>query len=93
MRHPAVLEAAAVGIPDPSYGQDIAACVVLKPGAACDDSELMAHCVAHLGRYKTPRLIRIVAALPKGPSGKVQRLKLLEMLPEGETERSDSLER
>jgi long-chain acyl-CoA synthetase len=87
MRHPAVLEAAAVGIPDPSYGQDIVACVVLKPGAHCEDSELTAHCVAHLGRYKTPRLIRIVAALPKGPSGKVQRLKLLEMLPEREAER------
>jgi long-chain acyl-CoA synthetase len=87
MRHPAVLEAAAVGIPDPSYGQDIVACVVLKPEAHCEDSELTAHCVAHLGRYKTPRLIRIVAALPKGPSGKVQRLKLLEMLPEREAER------
>jgi long-chain acyl-CoA synthetase len=82
MRHPAVLEAAAVGIPDPSYGQDILACVVLKPGARCDASELNAHCVVHLGRYKTPRAIRIVAALPKGPSGKVQRLRLLEIPPE-----------
>ena len=87
MRHPAVLEAAAVGIPDPGYGQEIAACVVLKPGASCDDSELMAHCLVHLGRYKTPRLIRIVTALPKGPSGKVQRLKLLEMLPRDEAGR------
>jgi long-chain acyl-CoA synthetase len=82
MLHPAVLEAAAVGIPDPSYGQDILACVVLKPGATCDASELDAHCVVHLGRYKTPRAIRIVAALPKGPSGKVQRLRLLEIPPE-----------
>ena len=87
MLHPAVLEAAAVGIPDAGYGQDIAACVVLKPGAQCEDAELAAHCVVHLGRYKTPRLIRIVAALPKGPSGKVQRLKLLEMLPQGGAER------
>ncbi len=84
MLHPAVLEAAAVGIPDPNYGQDILACVVLKPGARCDASELSAHCAVHLGRYKTPRLIRVVAALPKGPSGKVQRLRLLEMLPESE---------
>jgi long-chain acyl-CoA synthetase len=79
MRHPAVLEAAAVGIPDPEYGQDILACVVLKPGARCDQAELRAHCLEHLGRYKTPRLIRLVAALPKGPSGKVQRLRLLAM--------------
>jgi acyl-CoA synthetase (AMP-forming)/AMP-acid ligase II len=79
LRHPAVLEAAAVGIPDPNYGQDILACVVLKPGARCDEAELRAHCLAQLGRYKSPRLLRLVAALPKGPSGKVQRLKLLDL--------------
>jgi long-chain acyl-CoA synthetase len=78
LAHPAVLEAAAVGIPDPNYGQDILACVVLKPGARCDEAELRAHCVAHLGRYKTPRVLRFVPELPKGPSGKVQRLRLLE---------------
>ena len=77
MRHPAVLEAAAVGIPDPVYGQDILACVVLKPGIPCDEAELRAHCLEQLGRYKTPRAFRLVAALPKGPSGKVQRLRLL----------------
>jgi long-chain acyl-CoA synthetase len=80
LRHPAVLEAAAVGIPDANYGQDILACIVLKPGACCDEAELRAHCLAQLGRYKTPRLLRFVAALPKGPSGKVQRLRLLEMV-------------
>jgi acyl-CoA synthetase (AMP-forming)/AMP-acid ligase II len=79
LAHPAVLEAAAVGIPDELYGQDILACVVLKPGVRCDAAELRAHCHAQLGRYKTPREFRLVAALPKGPSGKVQRLKLLEM--------------
>jgi acyl-CoA synthetase (AMP-forming)/AMP-acid ligase II len=79
LRHPAVLEAAAVGIPDPNYGQDILACVVLKPGARCDEAELRAHCLAQLGRYRSPRLLRLVAALPKGPSGKVQRLKLLDL--------------
>lgn len=79
LRHPAVLEAAAVGIPDPVYGQDILACIVLKPGMACDERELHAHCLAQLGRYKSPRQLRIVPALPKGPSGKVQRLKLLNL--------------
>ena len=80
LAHPAVLEAAAVGIPDPNYGQDILACVVLKPGTRCDETELRAHCVAHLGRYKAPRVLRFVPELPKGPSGKVQRLRLLESL-------------
>ncbi|HVB49874.1 MAG TPA: AMP-binding protein [Burkholderiales bacterium] len=77
-RHPAVLEAAAVGIPDPQYGQEILAAVVLKPGATLSEPELRSFCHAELGRYKTPKVIRFVAELPKGPSGKVQRLKLLE---------------
>jgi long-chain acyl-CoA synthetase len=78
LKHPAVLEAAAVGIPDPHYGQEILACVVLKPGARCTVEELMAFARKELGRYKAPKQIRLVAELPKGPSGKVQRLKLLE---------------
>jgi len=78
LKHPAVLEAAAVGIPDREYGQEILACVVLKPGAACSEDELRAHCLTELGRYKTPKLFRFVAELPKGPSGKVQRLKLVD---------------
>jgi len=79
LKHPAVLEAAAVGIPDPAYGQEIRACVVLKDGATLGVEELRAFCLAELGRYKTPREFRFVKELPKGPSGKVQRLKLLEI--------------
>ena len=78
LRHPAVLEAAAVGVPDPNYGQDIRACVVLKPGVRVSVEELHRFCLAELGRYKTPREFRFVAELPKGPSGKVQRLRLAE---------------
>ncbi len=78
LRHPALLECAAVGVPDRDYGQEILACVVLKPGAHCAEDELRAHCVRELGGYKAPRYLRFVADLPKGPSGKVQRLKLLE---------------
>jgi acyl-CoA synthetase (AMP-forming)/AMP-acid ligase II len=83
LKHPAVLEAAAVGIPHELYGQDILACVVLKPGAHCDAAGLRAHCHAQLGRYKTPSEFRFVNALPKGPSGKVQRLRLLELRAAG----------
>ncbi|HEY4067807.1 MAG TPA: AMP-binding protein [Burkholderiaceae bacterium] len=79
LAHPAVLDAAAVGIPDPHYGQEIMACVVLREGAACSEDELRAFCLEQLGRYKTPKLLRFVEALPRGPSGKVQRLKLLEL--------------
>ena len=78
LTHPAVLEAAAVGIPDANYGQEILAAVVLKPGVQCDERSLREHCVRMLGRYKTPKVFRFVDELPKGPSGKVQRLKLLD---------------
>ena len=78
LKHPAVLEAAAVGIPDARYGQEILACVVLKPGAECTVESLTAFAVQELGKYKTPKTIRFVSELPKGPSGKVQRLKLLD---------------
>ncbi|MGA0024847.1 MAG: AMP-binding protein [Burkholderiales bacterium] len=78
LKHPAVLEAAAVGIPDANYGQDIMVCVILKPGMACTIEALTEFSQRELGKYKTPKIIRFVSELPKGPSGKVQRLKLLE---------------
>ena len=78
LRHPAVLEAAAVGMPDVHYGQEILACVVLRPGAQASVAELLDFCRAELGPYKTPKVLRFIADLPKGPSGKVQRLKLLD---------------
>jgi len=81
LAHPAVLDAAAVGIPDRHYGQDIMACVVLREGAHCTEADLRSYCVQTLGSYKTPRILRFVADLPRGPSGKVQRLRLLDLLP------------
>lgn len=78
LRHPAVLDAAAVGIADRHYGQEIMACVVLREGQVLTEESLREFCVEHLGRYKTPKVIRFVSELPRGPSGKVQRLKLLE---------------
>ena len=79
LKHPAVLDAAAVGIPDPHYGQEIMACIVLREGHAATADELRAFCEQTLGRYKTPRRFLFVADLPRGPSGKVQRLKLAEL--------------
>ena len=79
LAHPAVLDAAAVGVADRHYGQEILACVVLREGSTCDEATLREHCIATLGRFKTPRTIRFVDALPRGPSGKVQRLRLLDL--------------
>jgi long-chain acyl-CoA synthetase len=79
LRHPQILDAAAVGIPDRHFGQDIMACVVLREGETCSEADLRAFCHEHLGRYKTPSVFRFISELPRGPSGKVQRLKLLEL--------------
>lgn len=80
LQHPAVLEAAAVGIADRHYGQDILACIVLREGHPCDEDNLRAFCLDKLGKYKTPKTFRFVSELPRGPSGKVQRLKLLDLI-------------
>jgi long-chain acyl-CoA synthetase len=76
--HPAVLEAAAVAVPDSHYGQEIAACVVTKPGESVTVDELHAFCVGRLGNYKSPANIQLLEELPKGPSGKIQRLQLVQ---------------
>jgi acyl-CoA synthetase (AMP-forming)/AMP-acid ligase II len=80
LRHPAVQDAAAVGIPDRHYGQEIMACIVLRAGFAADEAGLRTFCREHLGPYKTPKVLMFVEDLPRGPSGKVQRLKLLDLL-------------
>ncbi len=79
LKHPAVLDAAAVGIPDSNYGQEIMVCIVLKPDAKCTEDEMRAFCIKELGKFRTPKIILFMEDLPRGPSGKVQRLKLLDL--------------
>jgi amino acid adenylation domain-containing protein len=78
--HPAVLEAAAVGVPDRHLGEDVVAFVVLRSGVEFDERDLLGFCEGRLGHFKTPTRFHIVEDLPKGPSGKVQRLRLLEQM-------------
>ena len=81
LKHPGVLDAAAVGIPDSNYGQEIMVCIVMKPGVACTEEEMRAFCINELGKFRTPKIILFMEDLPRGPSGKVQRLKLLDVAP------------
>lgn len=78
--HPAVMDSAAVGIEDEHYGEEIMCCVVLKPNCSITEEELRAHCLKLLGEYKTPKIIKLMDDLPKGPSGKIQRIKLRELM-------------
>ncbi|MFE9698698.1 class I adenylate-forming enzyme family protein [Streptomyces sp. NPDC006270] len=74
--HPAVREAAVVGVPDPYRGETVRAYVSLRPGAAVEPGELGAYCEARLAAYKYPREVEILAELPKTASGKILRREL-----------------
>jgi acyl-CoA synthetase (AMP-forming)/AMP-acid ligase II len=72
-RYPGVEEASVVGIPDAEWGEVVTAFVVSAPGAALVEGALKDHCAAMLSAHKRPKLIEIVAELPKSHYGKVQR--------------------
>ncbi|HLH75764.1 MAG TPA: acyl--CoA ligase [Candidatus Binataceae bacterium] len=74
LEHPAVAEAASFGSPSELYGEEVAAAVVLKGEASAQ--ELQNHCRGRLAEFKVPKTIYIVEALPKGPTGKVQRREM-----------------
>ena len=75
-----VVEAAAFARPCPTYGQRVEAAVRLSDAAASTEADLIALCTAKVGAFKAPDRVHLMAELPKGPSGKIQRLKLAEML-------------
>jgi long-chain acyl-CoA synthetase len=79
-RHPAVREAGVVGIPDPVYGEIVAACVVLREGKSAGAAELQNFACEFLADYKVPARIVYLEELPKSPTGKVQRRALKERL-------------
>lgn len=76
--HPAVREAAVVGIPDPYRGESVKAYVSLRPGTEADPAELSAYCAERLAAYKYPRRVEILPVLPKTTSGKILRRELRE---------------
>jgi long-chain acyl-CoA synthetase len=81
--HPAVREAAVVGVPDDYRGETVKAFVSLRPGESADADDLIGFCRERMAAYKYPRLVEFVDELPKTASGKVLRRVLRDHSPEG----------
>jgi long-chain acyl-CoA synthetase len=75
-QHPAVLEAAVVGIPDDYQGESVKAFVSRKPGRSVDSEELIEFCRNRMAAYKRPRTVTFLSELPKTASGKILRRQL-----------------
>jgi oxalate---CoA ligase len=80
LEHPAVLQAVAFAVPHPTLGEDVAAAVVLRAGMILSEKDLRDFAFTRLADFKVPSKIIFVDAVPKGPTGKVQRIGLYEQL-------------
>ena len=79
-RHPKVLDVQCVGVPDKKYGEELAACIVLRPGMQATAEEIRAFCDGQIAHYKVPRYVMFVDSFPMTVTGKVQKYLLREQV-------------
>ena len=87
--HPAIREAAVIGVPHPTHGEEVAAAVALRHGTSATPEELRNYVKARVAAYKYPRLVWFVDALPKGPTGKILKREI--QTPTGLLDRTSSV--
>ncbi|WP_305824105.1 AMP-binding protein [Massilia brevitalea] len=77
-KHPKVLDVQCVGVPDPKFGEELCACIILRPGMDADADEIRDFCKGQIAHYKIPRHIRFVTQFPMTVTGKIQKYLLRE---------------
>ena len=79
-RHPKILDVQCVGVPDAKYGEELCACVILRPGMQASEEEIREFCRGQIAHYKVPRYVMFVDAFPMTVTGKVQKFVLREQM-------------
>ena len=79
-RHPKIQDVQCVGVPDKKYGEELCACVILRPGMQAGAEEIRAFCQGEIAYYKVPRYVVFVDAFPMTVTGKIQKFVLREQI-------------
>ena len=79
-RHPKVADVQCVGVPDARFGEELCACIVLRPGTVCSDDEIRDFCRGEITHYKVPRHVAFMTGYPMTITGKVQKFLLREQM-------------